>query len=282
MKFIFIFLISISIFSEKIKFIFSGNLNGNLYSCPCGLTYSVGLTKRFTYLKENNLKDAILIDAGNSNSEIFENNKMSAIYESFSKMNYSSVSLGANDFSSEFNFNPFQNFLISSNILKKSFFSKKNFTNEIIILNKNNFKIGILSYFSENEIYKLNPKNSSKLEFKKLDFISEIISKNKADFCIILTNSDVEESFLIAEKFPDSLVYSTSLIKPNNDSFTEKNSKKVFHSGDKNGDKLTLIEFETSTKKITSSKLLSMDFSKLKDDEEILEILKKNEVKIPK
>lgn len=282
MKILFLFLISISIYSEKLKIILSGNLNGNLYSCPCGLTYSVGLTKRFTYLKENNLREAILLDAGNSNSEIFEKNKTTAIYESFQKMNYSAVAFGANDINFELDYKPFESFLISSNIYKKSFFSKKNYSNEIIILNKKNFRVGVISYFSESEKYKLNPKNPYKLGFKNIDYLTELISKNKADFYIILTNSDLEESFLIAEKFPDFLVYSTSLTKPNKESFTEKNSKKVFYSGDKNGDKLTLIELETYQKKITSSKLLSMDFSKLKDDEEIIEILKKNEVKISK
>lgn len=271
MKFFFIFLFSISIFSEKIKFILSSNLNGNLYSCPCGKTYSVGLAKRFTFLKQNHLADSILLDAGNFNSDFFEKNKSKAIIESFEKMKYQSISLGANDLNEEL----ISSIFLSSNIIKKS--NKTILYKEITILNQKNFKIGIISFFSKNELYKINPKIFSELEFKDLDFIFELIKKNNINYTVLLTNSNYEESLEISKKLKSGFIYSSYILEKKINL-----TKNLFFSKDKNGDSLFVLEIQTDTNKILNQKYFNLDYSKLKDDSQILEIISKHEIKVPK
>ena len=278
------FLLSFSLYSEKLKLVVSANLAGNLYSCQCGLKKSVGLLKRNTYLKENNLTKSILLDIGSSLDNVYDSKKSSLIYKTFSKMGYSAIGLGPTDLHLD-NFTNFQSKeipFISSNLLSRNFFSNTNLSRSKIKIKTIENEILVLSHLSDSELFLLNSE-----VLKKLKILSFKESNADVDFqqlVILLHKGNLEEAFQIKKKFPEILVISNSSeTKSGKNKSTIRDNLEIFHLEDKLGDKLLILEIEIITKqlKVINSNLVEMDYKKLNDDEEILGLFRSQNFTIP-
>jgi hypothetical protein len=278
------FLLSFSLYPEKLKLVISANLAGNLYSCQCGLKKSVGLLKRASYLKENNLTKSILLDIGSSLDTVYDSKKANLIYKTFTKMGYSAIGLGPTDlfFDNLKNFQSKEIPFISSNVLSKTFFSSKNLSRSKIKIKTLENEIFFLSHLSDSELFLLN--SDLLKELKILPFKDSISDLNSRDLVILLHKGNLNEAFEIKKKFPEILIISNSSeSKSGKNKSTIRDDLEVFHLEDKLGDKLLILEIEIIAKqiKLINSNLVEMDYKKLKDDEGILELFRSQNFKIP-
>lgn len=273
-----------SIFSEKVQLVISANLSGNLYSCQCGLKKSVGLLKRYSFLKENKLERSILLDIGSSLDSVYDTKKANLVYKTFSRMGYVGVGLGVTDLdlknlpnlqSGEFP-------IISSNIVSKKIFTTELLTRPYLNLKTQENEISILTHLSESEFFLSNP-----IIFKKIQILSfkeSIRNINLRKPLILLHKGNIEEAFQIKKRVPEILVISNSTESTASKNISiKRDGLEVFQLVDKLGDTLLILDIEVVEKqlRVLKVKILKMDYKKLKDDGEILDLFQKNNFSIP-
>ena len=284
MRVLFLFFFTISIFSEKVQIVYSSNLNGNLYSCLCGLKYSVGLVKRASYFKTKKFdSNSIFLDTGNSFQAGNKLNKSLAILDSFEKMNYSGIGLGSEDLNYIFKNKDifkntyFKNKILSTNIEVKKIIGSEPLTSKYNTLNFKTSKIKVFSYFSINNKFELDKEVKEQLIIK--DYKEALIGFVSNDSInILLHYGSIAEAKQIKKDFPSLILISSAI-----DSIDNKNGKidSIYLTTDKLGDVIGVINLEFENNKIIkeSSELFKMDYKKIPDDSSILNILDKYKLK---
>jgi hypothetical protein len=284
MKILVLFFFTISLFAEKIQIVYSSNLNGNLYSCLCGLKYSVGLVKRASYIKSKKFdSNSLFLDTGNSFQAGHKLNKSQAILDSFERMNYSGLGLGSEDLNYIFKSKEifkntfFKNKVLSSNIDLKKMIGTEPLSTKFTSFNFKTSKFKVFSHFSLNNKFELDKEAKEELIFKDYkDTIPSLISNDSIN--ILLHYGSIVEAKQIKKDFPSLIIISSAV-----DSTENKNGKidSIYSTSDKLGDVIGVIYLEVEKNKIVkeSSEIFKMDYKKITDDDSILKILDKYKLK---
>lgn len=288
-----LFLFTISLSSENLRIVYSSSLTGNLYSCICGLKLSVGLAKRATFLKQKGIDPSkdILVDTGNSLDIKSSTDKANAIFESFQKLGYHSVGIGANDLQentiSILEANRYKT--QSANLFQNGFFKTSSFGKPITYIKRGKNKFGIINLTSPTILYSLANDIKSKLIVQNLETtISKLTSSQdeaQADTWIIILHGTKEEALKIASLNSSFIVIyggvNGNKLVSNKSGYSEVNGIRVYSTEDLLGDKLGIIHLSEETKgfSVKSSEVLEMNVDALTDSEEILVVMKKYNIK---
>ncbi len=279
--------------ADDYRIIYSSSLTGNLYSCICGLKLSVGLGKRLAFFKQNGIsheKD-ILVDTGNSLDVKSTTNKAKAIFESFQTLGYHSIGIGQNDLQeSSLSILEANTYLTqSANLSKKGFFGSSKLGKSVTYLKRKTKTFGIINLTSPSVFYNLSKEIKSKLLLKDLESTVTEITSLEIDFLvdnwIILLHGSQEEALKIASLNKNYIVIfgGEPLIKPslNRSGYLEVNGIKVYSTGDLLGDKIGILNLKESESGliVKSSEIIEMNVNQLTDSEEILDIMKKYNLK---
>jgi len=289
----FFLFLSFKINAEDFRIIYSSSLTGNLYSCVCGLKLSVGLGKRATFFRQKGIsheKD-ILVDTGNSLDVKSSPDKAKAIFESFQFLGYHSIGIGQNDLQEnslsilEANIYLTQ----SANLLKKGFFSSSKLGKSVTYLKRKTKTFGIINLTSPSVFYNLSKEMKSKLLLKDLESTVIEITSLEIDFLvdnwIILLHGSQDEALKIASLNKNFIVIfgGEPLIKSsfNRSGYLEVNGVKIYSTGDLLGDKIGILILKESETGLIfkSTEIIEMNVNKLTDSDEILDIMKKYNLK---
>lgn len=271
------------VYSNDLRILFTGQLNGYLETCECGIELTPGFVKQGYFINQYKKKypSAVVIDTGNVIKTNLKSKKILGIFEALNHVPYDGILPGEN----ELTLSPKKLLEVSNNLpwvlsnirIKKGIFSKtKAIGKQEINISKNNFQIKILGMWGKNRLNQVFYSDKSELKFFDWE---NFIKKNSQDLLIILTR----ESFDFTQKLSKSLTHPTIIFGDYKRSFVKKGMVKKlspntwFVSSGKNGGNVGELIVKIKSKKIQSVtvKYHVLDPEKAKDDPKIQKIVKR-------
>ncbi|MCB1191512.1 MAG: hypothetical protein H7A23_16360 [Leptospiraceae bacterium] len=271
------------LFSKELRVLFTGQLNGYLETCECGIDLTPGFVKQSYFIKQYKKENpyTIIVDTGNMISSNLKSEKILGIFESYNFVPYDALLPGE----AELNLSPQKLKQISDNLkwlltnvrIKKGIFSKEELIGSTEInWNKNDMKVKILGLWEENTLSKVYYKEKSELKY--FNWTRYLNNKN-SDLLIILTRSGAEFAQKLSNKLSCPMVifgdYDKNLVRKDVASQLKKNV--WFISSGKNGSNVGELKLDLAENQITSLsvKYHNIDPEKAKDDPSVKKIVKK-------
>ncbi|MBN1233476.1 MAG: hypothetical protein JXA60_09010 [Candidatus Coatesbacteria bacterium] len=194
--------------ATQLEILYSDHVSAILTDCHCPEDSLGGLIHRVTYIdkQRNEYPDLLLLDAGGwSNGSRDNMNDNSFVLPFYSLMKYDAIGLGVSELKlgEENLISLIENKefpVIASNLLRKE--DRKPVTRQFIITERKGSRIAILSIIEPSlgnklldKFYLDDPANALKPLIQEL--------RQKADFIILLTQSDISFSIALGEQFRD-------------------------------------------------------------------------------